>query len=119
MDPITNTSEGVILQDEEIGGPIGTMTVLNETTAYVTIFDDDFNNFVVPIDLSTLTIGSPLTDIGTGFIAELAFDSNGFMYVPDRDTANPGIHVFDTMTDEKVEGPIDTGLPPFAIAFTN
>jgi len=69
------------------------------------------------MDLSTLTVSSPLTDIGTGFIADLALDKDGFLYIPDRDITNPGIQVFDTTTNEKVEGPISTGLPPFELAF--
>ena len=117
VDPNMNATDGIILKDEEIGGALGTLAILNETVAYITIFDENFNNLVIPMDLSTLTVSNPLADIGTGFIADLALDKDGFLYIPDRDITHPGIQVFDTTTNEKVEGPISTGLPPFELAF--
>jgi hypothetical protein len=119
INPNTNTTDGIIMTDNVFGGPLGTFAILSDTVAYITVFDASFNNFVVPFNLSTMTVGTALTGIGSGFIAGMTFDSNGFLYVPDRDTVNPGIQVFDTSTNLKVEGPINTGLPPFEIAFVD
>ncbi len=117
LNPNTGLSEGLLMTDNDFGGPLGTIAIRDEMRAYVTVFDASFNNFVVPFDLSTQEIGTALSDIGTGFIPSLAFDDAGFFYVADRDTTNPGIQVFDTTTNQKVEGPINTGLPPNAILF--
>jgi len=119
INPNTGLSEGLLMTDNDFGGPVGTIGLLDETRAYVTVFDADFDNFVMPFNLSTQQISPALTDIGTGFISSLAFDHNGFLYIADRDTTNPGVQVFDTTTNLKVEGPIDTGLPPNAILFVN
>ncbi|MBI5198187.1 MAG: hypothetical protein HZA19_06215 [Nitrospirae bacterium] len=115
INPDTNTTEGIVLADEAFRGPLGTFGVLSDTVGYATVFDANFNNFVVPFNLSTGKIDTPLTGIGSG--TGLVFDDNGFLYVVDRDITNPGIQVFDPATKQKVEGPIDTGLPPGDLVF--
>ncbi|MBI3811014.1 MAG: hypothetical protein HY283_02240 [Nitrospirae bacterium] len=119
VNPNTNATEGIIISDDTLGGAIGVFGVLSNTIGYATVFDQNFNNFVVPFNLSTQQAGTPLTGIGSGYIPGLAFDKNGFLYVADRDATHPGIQVFDTNTNVKVEGPIDTGLPPFEMVFVN
>jgi hypothetical protein len=117
VNPDTNTTDGIVLADEAFGGPLGTFGILSDTVAYATVFDASFNNFVVPFNLSTRQIDAPLTGIGSGYIPGMAFDGNGLLYVVDRDTTNPGIQVFDPTTNQKIEGPIDTGLPPAVLVF--
>ena len=119
LDPDTMTTEGFIFTDNQLGGTVGSLAVLNDVVAYATILTASFENFVVPFSLSSQKIDSPLTGMSTSFIPSLALDPFGFLYVADQDFANPGLQVFDTMTNEKVEGPLDTGLPPFEIAFVN
>jgi DNA-binding beta-propeller fold protein YncE len=117
INPNTNSTEGIIITDESLGGSLGLVGILNSTVAYATVFDANFNNLVVPFSISPKQVGVPLTGLGQGFKPGLAFDSNGFLYISDRDITNPGIQVFNTTTNQKVEGPMDTGLPPFEIAF--
>jgi len=119
ISPSTNTSDGILISDNDFGGTLGAFNLLSETVGYATVFDASFNNQVVSFDLSDGTVGTALTGVGAGFIPNLAFDSEGFLYVPDRDTRNPGIQVFDTTTNQKVEGAIDTGLPPNGIVFVS
>lgn len=118
INPDTNKSEGIVISDNDLGGPIGgALAIFSETVAYVTISDANFNNVVIPVNLSTLGVSLPLIGAGPSFIPSLAFDKNGDLYIPDRDATNPGIQVFDTTTNTKLEGPIDTGLPPFELVF--
>jgi len=112
-------SDGLLITDDEFGGPLGTIAISSESVAYATVFDARFNNFIAPFRLDTQQIAPALTGIGSGFIPSLAFDNAGALYVADQDAANPGIQVFDTTTNQKVEGPIDTGLPPNDILFVN
>ncbi len=119
VNPQTLKSEGFFLKDNDFGGPLGTFRIFSDTIAYATVFDASFNNFVAPFNISTGQIGSALTGIGSGYIPRLAFDQNGVLYAADRDTNNPGVQIFDTTTNQKIEGPIDTGLPPNDILFVN
>ncbi len=119
INPNSGLSEGMLIHDDNFNGPLGTIAILSETIAYVTVFDANFNNFVVPFNLTTRQIDPALTGIGTGFIPSLAFDKSGFLYVTDRDPANPGLQVFNTTTNQKEEGPIDTGLSPNDVIFIN
>lgn len=119
IDPNTGLSEGMLIHDDDFNGSLGTIAILSETIAYATVFDASFNNFVVPFNLTTQQVDPALTGIGSGFIPSLAFDKAGFLYVTDRDTANPGLQVFETTTNQKEEGPIDTGLSPNDVIFIN
>ncbi|MBI3610449.1 MAG: hypothetical protein HY204_07090 [Nitrospirae bacterium] len=125
VNPSTNATEGIIISDDTLGGAVGAFGILNETVAFATVFDENFDNIVVPFNISMQQVGAALTGIGpcsspgTCYIPSLAFDNNGILYVPNRDVLNPGILVFNPSTNGKVEGPIDTGLPPFEIVFVN
>jgi DNA-binding beta-propeller fold protein YncE len=117
INPNTDTTDGIIIPDDAFGGSVGTLVILSDTVAYIIVADTNFNNSVKPLNLSTLTPGNALTGISTAFLPGMAFDNSGFLYIADQDSTQPGIQVFDTTTNLKVEGPINTGLPPFEIAF--
>ena len=121
LDPESMTTEGFVFTDNQLGGTLGSLVILNDEVAYTIISTGapSYENFVVPFNLSSQVIDSILTEIGTFYIAGLAIDPFGFLYVADRDFENPGLQVYDTTTNEKVEGPLDTGLPPSEIAFVN
>ncbi|MFQ5675132.1 MAG: hypothetical protein ACE5G1_04485 [bacterium] len=117
INPNTLQSEGFILTDNQFNGVLNTIAILSDSIAYAVIADVNFNNSVVPFNLSTQKISPPLSGLGIDFLPSLAFDKAGVLYIADQDTNNPGVQVFDTATDQKIEGPIDTGLPPFEIIF--
>lgn len=119
INPNTGLSDRLFMADNDFSGPLGTIAILSESVAYATVFDANFNNFVVPFRLDTQEVSPALTGVGSGYIPSMTLDHAGSLYVVDRDTTNPGIQIFDTTTNQKIEGPIDTGLPPNDILFVN
>lgn len=117
VNPDTGLSEGILIPDDAFNGGMGNIVILSETVAYATIGDTNFNNFVVPFNLTTQKIDTPLTGISSSYLPSLALDNSGLLYIADQDTTAPGIQVFDTSNNQKIEGPINTGLPPNDILF--
>ncbi len=116
VDPATFRTRGVIVSEESLGGDITGIAMLSEEKGYAVVSDESFNNFVKPFNPETGEVSKALEGHSGGSTPNIAID-NGLLYVPDRSITNPGILIYDTVSDVKIAGPIDTGLPPFFIAF--
>jgi hypothetical protein len=122
IDPADNSLSGLVVTEEILGGDIADAVVVSETKGYaiVGIFNGDFST-------TSLISFNPSTGENLGDVAvsdEWAFSSMELnpdgteLWIGDRTMSNPGIRIFDVETDEeKTDGPIDVGLPPFAICF--
>ena len=119
INPETNTSEGMLINDEDLGGVTGVVAIGSSGTGYVTVSDSNFNYSIVCFSLSTGEVLNQLDNTGSGFIPNIAIDSNGFLYVADQTAENPGIRIFDTKDNKLIKGPVDVGLPPYSITFIN
>jgi len=117
VNPNTGLSEGIVLLDDDFNGPLSAIAIASDTIAYASFFDPSFNNDVVPFNLAAKQVGPALSGLGAGATGGLTFDKAGLLYIADRDTNNPGVQVYDPATNQKIEGPIDTGLPPNEIVF--
>ena len=112
VDPFTFDAEGFLIDEDDLGGDVGDVVIVDGLKGYVVITDANFDNKVVIFDVET---GDNLGDL-TGdlpFIPELAVDGSKRVLVPDRTLTEPGIRIFDSFTDTEVTAsPIDVGLPP-------
>ncbi|GAB6061692.1 YncE family protein [Deferrisoma palaeochoriense] len=120
VDPNTYAAEGFLVTEADLGGDVGALAVVDGSKAYVVVTDSSWANDVAVVE--RIGIGGAWEKQGTlglpgAFIPNLALDGRGRLLVPDRDTTRPGVRVYDTATDQEVEGsPVDVGLPPNAIA---
>ncbi|NOY45394.1 MAG: hypothetical protein GXP50_08085 [Deltaproteobacteria bacterium] len=118
VDPSTYEAEGFFVTEEGLGGDVGAFAGVDGSKVYVVVTDSSWANDVAvveKIDGSWQKQGT--LGLSGAFIPSLALDGRGRLLVPDRDTTNPGVRVYDTTTDQEVEGsPVDVGLPPNAIA---
>ncbi len=117
VDPATGVAEGFFITEAQAGGDVGDFAVVGEKV-YVVVTDASWKNDVAVFVKTEGSWGKAGT-LGTSgaFIPSLAVDRSDRLLVPDRDTENPGLRIYDTTTDQEVEGsPVDVGLPPNAIA---
>jgi len=117
INPETNTSEGILIKDEDLGGVPGPLAIKSSKLGYVAVSDENYIYSVIPFNPSTGKIFKKLNDTGSGYIPVIAIDSKGFLYVADQTPENPGIRIFNTKKNKLVKGPIDVGLLPFSITF--
>ena len=115
VDTAINRSLGLVVSEEDLGGDITSMVLVDQNRGYAVVADENFANSVRPFDLSSGTVGAPLENISGGYIASLAVDGDRLI-VADRgsfdDPDSAGLKFYDAATGAFLRGPIDTGLPP-------
>ena len=115
VDTATNRSLGLAVSEEDLGGDITSMVLVDQNRGYAVVADENFANSVRPFDLSSGAVDAPLENISGGFIPSLAVDGDRLI-VADRgsfaDPASAGLKFYDAATGAFLSGPIDTGLPP-------
>ena len=115
VDTATNRSLGLAVTEEDLGGDITSMVLVNQNRGYAVVADENFANSVRPFELSSGTVGVPLENISGGYIASLAVDGDRLI-VADRgsfdDPDSAGLKFYDATSGAFLRGPIDTGLPP-------
>ncbi len=115
VDTATNRSLGVAVSEQDLGGDITTMILVDGNRGYAVVADENFVNSVRPFDLSSGAVGPPLEETSGGFIPSLAVDGDRLI-VADRgswdDPDAAGLKLYDAATGAFLGGPIGTGLPP-------
>ena len=115
VDTATNRSLGLAVSEEDLGGDITSMVLVDQNRGYAVVADENFANSVRPFDLSSGTVDAPIENISGGFIPSLAVDGDRLI-VADRgsfaDPTSAGLKFYDAATGAFQSGPIDTGLPP-------
>ena len=110
-------ADGVLLDEVALGGDVLAMAMVSNKQAYALVGDESFNNYLVRFNPSDPMAGITKIWQTSSWINTIALDSEGFLYVADRDFTNPGVRVWDTSTNMQVTGsPIDVGLPPYYFA---
>ncbi|MCY3789780.1 MAG: T9SS type A sorting domain-containing protein [Gemmatimonadetes bacterium] len=115
VDTATNRSLGLAVSEEDLGGDITSMVLVDQNRGYAVVADENFANSVRPFELSSGTVDAPIENISGGFIPSLAVDGDRLI-VADRgsfsDPTSAGLKLYDATTGAFLSGPIDTGLPP-------
>ena len=118
VDTATNRSLGLAVSEEDLGGDITSMVLVDQNRGYAVVADENFANSVRPFELSSGTVDAPIKNISGGFIPSLAVDGDRLI-VADRgsfaDPTSAGLKFYDATTGAFLSGPIDTGLPPQGI----
>ena len=112
------TSGGLAIDEQALNGDLNGIAMVDESTGFALISDENFANFVVPFDLASGEVGEPLADLSTGFKQTMEVDGNRLI-VGDQGSAvapeSVGLMIFDVDTKDLLAGPISTGLPPASI----
>ena len=118
VDAAANRSLGLAVSEEDLGGDITSMVLVDGSRGYAVVADENFANSVRPFDLSSGEVGPPLESTSGGFIPQLAVDG-GRLIVADRgswdDPDAAGLKLYDAAAGAFLAGPVNTGLPPMHV----
>lgn len=122
IDTATDTHAGVLIPEADLGGNVGALVMRSATKGYVIVggyVQDAAGSWVPsyvvrPFDPSNGTVESAL--VGSQSAISMGLGGDGVLYVADRSTEAPGVYTYDA-ADNRIAGPIATGLPPNTIAF--
>lgn len=112
------TAEGFVVTESDLGGNITDVVIVDATHAYAIVLDRIGASRVVRFDPTTRQVTATLADADE-FLVDIELGPDGTtLYLTDRTLRRPGIRRFAITDDRELEpSPIDTGLPPFDIAF--
>jgi hypothetical protein len=117
VDPFTLTAEGLFVGESDLGGNITDFVLLSATKGFAILQDEALRNVLVAFDPSRRAVTKRLL-VRQEFLPDIALAPDGLLWLADRTLAEPGIRIFDPLTDEMLTPrAIDLGLPPFSIGF--
>jgi hypothetical protein len=111
----TMRSTGRFITEDAIGGSPIDFAIATREKCYIVASGSTFNTFCASFDRAS---GDPIRTIYESeeyVLTDLLVYPNGNLFLTDRDYFAPGVRVYDTLTEELIAGPLDTGLPPYEL----
>jgi hypothetical protein len=122
FDPVTKQASGPLITEAQLGGDVVDAVLVSDSVGFAIVGSDSDgvgHTRVVMFDPSSGQVTRVLVeaDAWNHMSLELTPDHSQ-LWLPERRSDDPGVRIFDATTgDETTDGPISTGLPPFAICF--
>jgi len=118
VDPATRSVSGFLVTEQDLGGNVTDVVVIDEHRAYAIVLDESARSRVVRFDPTTRQVAATLA-AGDEFLVDIERGPDGgTLYLTDRTLRRPGIRRFAIADDTELPpSPIDTGLAPFDIVF--
>jgi len=118
VDPVTRTVSGFFVTEQDLGGNVTDVVLIDEHRAYAIVLDETARSRVVRFDPTMRQVTATLAS-GDEFLVDIERGPDGgTLYLTDRTLRRPGIRRFAIADDTEIQpSPIDTGLPPFDVVF--
>lgn len=118
VDPAGRTVSGFFVTEQDLGGNVTDVVVIDDHHAYAIVLDTTARSRVVRFDPTTRQVTATLAS-GDEFLVDIERGPDGeTLYLTDRTLRRPGIRRFAIADDTEIQpSPIDTGLPPFDVVF--
>lgn len=114
IDPVSMTSKGILVDDDDLGGNVSGVAATELGRGYAVVVTPGGANDVKAFDpASGAVLGTVLST--TALIPEIRYDGDGYLLVAEHDIGNPGLRVLDAATGAPVAR-ISLSLPPASIA---
>jgi len=102
------------------GGDVTDVEVVAADRAYAIVTDAAYHTTLIAFDPQSGAVVDTVYAPGEFTLQDAEVSPAGDLFVTDRSVTAPGIRVYDAATGAaKTTEPIDVGLPPFSIAFTD
>lgn len=109
INPATNASLGIVMDDLLFGGYLSSLAFASSTLGVVTVNASKVASFN-PSTLNILNL-SLYTSAG-GFLPELMADGNGLLWIPERNAGSNGMVLMDPSNGALQGGPFNVGAFP-------
>jgi len=120
VDPATLSPGAVWLTGAAAGGDVTDVEVVSADRGYAIVNDAAYHTTLIAFDPSSGAVVDTVYAPGGFTLQDAEVSPAGDLFVADRSVTAPGIRVYDAATGmAKTTVPIDVGLPPFSIAFTD
>jgi hypothetical protein len=118
VDPVAMRAEGFFVTEQDLGGNVTDVVLIDDHQAYAILLDEVARSRVVRFDPTTRQVTATLA-AGDEFLVDVELGPDReTLYLTDRTLRRPGVRRFAIADDvELAPSPIDTGLPPFDVVF--
>lgn len=119
IDTESNRSLGIAVSEEDLGGDLNRIALVDGERGFAIISDENFVNYVIPFNMQSGQVSPALQGLSGGYIPDLAVDGNRLIVADQGSFSDPssaGLKIFDATDHSLLQGPIATGLPPVSIA---
>jgi len=114
IDPVSLTTMGLLVDDDDLGGNVSGVAVTSDARAYAVVVTSQGNNSIVAFHPGTGAILGTLLST-SAFVPEIRYDGDGYLLVAEHDPSNPRLRVFDAASGAEITR-IALPLPPFSMA---
>jgi hypothetical protein len=119
VDPVTLAPTGVLLSGVAAQGDITDVEVVSADRGYAIFTDASFYTVLVAFDPQSGAVTDTVYAPGDFVLQDVELAPTGDIFVADRTPTAPGLRVYDAATGVARRAvPVDVGLPPFSITFT-
>lgn len=109
VNPATNTSDGIVIDDLAFGGYLSSLAFVSPTLGVLTVNASTVASF----NPSTLNLlSTSLYTSNGGFLPELLVDGNGLLWIPERHANSNGMVLLDPSNGAAQGGPFNVGAFP-------
>ncbi len=117
IDAVNPRSLGYAITEAAIGGDVVDIAWNGSAHSYAIVNDASFNNLLMSWNPSTGAAIDTVYAPGGFGLPDCEVNSVGELYVCDNRMTSPGVRIYRTVADTLLAGPLNTGLPPYQIAF--
>ncbi len=114
IDPVTMTTRGLLVDDDDAGGNVSGVAVAGDSAGYMVVVSETGSNSLVAFDPATGAVGAAILSTAA-FIPEIRYDGDGYILVAEHDLNSPGLRVLDAATGGAVVR-IPLSLPPVSVS---
>lgn len=118
VDPVTLTSRGLLVDDDDLGGNVSGValaSVPGGVIGYCVVTTGSGMNLIRSFDAGTGMVAAGAVHQSSSLLPEVVTDGEGYLLVPQHDINDPRLLIFEAATGRLVAAP-RVSLPPFSVA---